>query len=144
LLQLTTSAVDTVGSATSSDGALALTNQSPAACELSTTPVFQIVGTGGVVMATTGSPGAGIEINDVIQTGETQTADLDWQNWCGADFKPLKLSVILPNASGTVSSPYGDASTMLPTCSDASLPSTLLPRGLLPNGSGGLGTLFGR
>lgn len=120
-----------------SEGGFILTNQSSEACELSTTPVFEIVGSNDTVIATSGPSNKAV--NDVIQPGEAQGANLNWQNWCGvADPRPLKLRIILPNGGGTVSGPYGDVSTMLPTCTDSSLPTSFIP-----HGSGGPGTLFG-
>jgi len=77
-------------------------------------------------------------VNDVFQEGETQGANLNWQNWCGADPRPLALRVILPNRGGMLSTPYGDASTMLPSCTDSAVPASFLA-----HGSGGPGTLFG-
>jgi hypothetical protein len=134
-LQLATAEVNTDAPSTLNQGALTLLNQSPAPCELSTTPVFEIVGTTGVVMATTGP---GKVVNDLIRPGHAQGANLNWQNWCGADLRPLALHVILPSGGGVLSRPYGDASTMLPKCTDSSLPSNLFA-----HGSGGPGTLFG-
>jgi len=125
-LQLATSELNTDAPSTLNQGALTLLNQSSAPCELSTTPVFEIVGTTGVVMATTG-PGK-VE-NVLIRPGQVQSANLNWQNWCGADLRPLALHVILPNGGGVLSSPYGNASTMLPMCTDSSLSSDLLAHG---------------
>jgi hypothetical protein len=120
-----------------SEGGFTLTNQSLAACELSTTPIFELVGSTGIVIAS--SETSNKAVNDVIQPGEAQGANLNWENWCQpADPRPLTFRVILPNGGGSVSSPYGDASTMLPTCTDSSLPTSFIP-----HGGGGPGTLFG-
>jgi len=134
-LLLATSALDTDEPPKLSEGALTLTNESSAACELSTTPVIEFIGATGTVVATTGP---GKVANDLIRSGEAQGANLNWQNWCGADLRPLTLYVVLPSGGGTLSSPYGDASTMLPKCTDPSLPPELYA-----HGSGGPGTLLG-
>src|ERR1022692_4684137 len=134
-LQLATSEVNTDAPSTLNQGALTLVNQSSAPCELSTTPVIEIVGSTGAVMATT-APGK--VVTDLIRPGKAQGADLNWQNWCGADLRPLALHVILPNGGGVLSRPYGDVSTMLPKCMNSSLPSDLFA-----HGSGGSDTLFG-
>jgi len=134
-LQLATSELNTDASSTLNQGALTLLNQSSAPCELSSTPVFEIVGFTGVVMAATGP---GKFISDLIRPGQAESANLNWQNWCGADLRPLELHVILPNGGGVLSSQYGNASTMLPKCTDSTLASDLLA-----HGSGGPDTMFG-
>jgi len=134
-LQLATSELNTDAPSTLNQGALTLLNQSSAPCELSAIPIFEIVGTTGAVMATTSG---GKVVDDLIRPGQAQSANLNWQNWCGADLRPLALHVILPNGGGVLSRPYGDASTMLPKCMDSSLASDLFA-----HGSGGPGTLFG-
>jgi hypothetical protein len=111
-----------------------LTNVSAVSCGLSTTPVFELVGTAGAVVAT----GSDKVVNDVARPGEAQGANLNWQNWCGPDVRPLTLVVILPNGGGTLSSPYGNSSTPLPTCVNSAAPTELFA-----HGSGGLGTLLG-
>jgi hypothetical protein len=136
ILQLTTSVVNTAAPENVDEGALTLTNVSSGTCELSTAPVFEVTGTNHTVLAATGP---GKVVDDLIRPGQAQGANLAWQNWCGADLGPLMLMVILPNGGGTLSSPYGDASTILPACADRSRPDQLVA-----TGSAGSGTLFGR
>ena len=107
------------------EGAIALTNQSSVPCELSTASVFEILGSTGTPMAITASPQPGKVANEVINSGQALAADLVWRNWCGADLVPLKLALVLADGGGTIASPYGDASTMLPTCTGSSLPTNL-------------------
>ena len=43
-------------------------------------------------------------------------ASLWWQNWCGADPRPVQLRIVVPDDGGVVTAPYGDAATTLPNC----------------------------
>lgn len=119
-----------------SEAQLTLTNDSSTACELSSVPIFELATPVGTVIETTHP--SKVVVNDVIQPGEPQGADLSWESWCGADPRPLTLRVILPNSGGTISSPYGGSSSTLPTCSDHSDTHDLYALGM-----GGPGTLFG-
>jgi hypothetical protein len=117
-----------------SEGGFTLTNKSSEACELSTTPVFELEGSTGRVIAA--SAPSHTAVNDVIQPGEVQGANLNWQNWCGAAGPgPITLRIILPNRGGAVSGSYGH---VLPTCINPSRPTSFFA-----HGSGGPGTLFG-
>jgi len=133
-LQLTSSAVDTNVPEKLTQGAITLLNASSARCELSTSPVVDVLGSTGTVLASWMPSKA---LNDLIRSGQAQAANISWENWCGADIRPLSLSVVLPNAGGTLSITYGNAETQLPTCIDPSQPSQLIV-----HGSGGPGTLF--
>jgi hypothetical protein len=134
-LQLTTSVLNVDVAPAVNEGAVTLTNVSAVACGLLTTPVFEIVGTTGAVVATTVSNQV---VNDVVRPGETQGANLNWENWCGPDVRPLTLLVVLPSGGGTLSSPYGNSSTALPACANSAVPTNLFA-----HGGGGPGTLLG-
>jgi len=133
-LQLTSSALDTNVPEKLTQGALTLLNASSAPCEFSTTPMVEVLGSTGTVLASSMSSKA---VNDLIRPGQAQAANVSWENWCGANVRPFSLSVVLPNGGGTLSIPYGNAETQLPTCIDPSQPSQLIV-----HGSGGPGTLF--
>ena len=134
-LQLSSGALNTDAPTKLTQGAITLLNISPSVCELATTPIFEVLGNSGTVAA---SSVAGKVVNDLIKPGQAQAANISWENWCGADIRPLSVSVVLPNGGGTLSIAFGNQGTLLPMCLDPSRPSDLFA-----HGSGGPGTLFG-
>jgi hypothetical protein len=114
---------------------LTLTNKSGTACEIRTFPVLQLVGSAG--MRVTAPPPGEVHVDLDMQPGPSgaKVANLYWQNWCAGNARPLTLHVILANGRGALTSPYGNASTPLPACTNSSQPTWLIETGGLDSDS---------
>ena len=113
---------------------LTVTNEGSSTCELFTFPVLQLVDGAGKVIATAPPPGQP-DVMVRISPRSSATANLFWQNWCGAAPLPVALKVALPNHGGTISAPFAGSTSSPPSCAASSQPTSLVAVGGLDSGS---------